>query len=79
MDISREEIEREFRAAVKQKSCLSCGTSLTDAAIDWGYAQPSDYEKDGPFPLKCERCAAIQHYDLFTRSLTLLLENGEVL
>ena len=68
--ISKDEIDREFRAALKQLTCLVCGEPFTDAAIDWGFAQPSEHEKDGPLPIKCELCATIQHYDYFAHTLT---------
>jgi hypothetical protein len=65
------EIERAFRSSLKNKKCLSCGIEITDAAIDWGDAQPRKYDKDGPFPLKCELCDTIQYYDVFDDLLRL--------
>lgn len=71
MGASREEVERAFREGLKQLRCVSCGESITDAAIDWGYAQPSDYSRDGPFQVKCERCGTVQQYDVFSRRLSV--------
>ena len=57
---TRAEIEHAFRTSLKRIQCLGCGIDITDAAIDWGDAQPREYDKDGPFHLKCEPCATIQ-------------------
>jgi hypothetical protein len=70
MGASREEVERAFREDLKKLKCVSCAAAITDAAIDWGYAQPSDYARDGPFEVKCERCGRVQRYDVFSRKLT---------
>lgn len=70
MGTSREEVERAFRESLKKKQCVSCGETITDAAIDWGYTQPSEYARDGPFKLKCERCGKVQAYDVFSGKLT---------
>ena len=70
MGTSREEVERAFREGLKKKKCIGCGESITDAAIDWGNAQPSDYARDGPFKLKCERCGKVQEYNVFSGKLT---------
>jgi hypothetical protein len=70
MGASREEVERAFREGLKQLKCVGCGEAITNAAIDWGYTQPSEYARDGPFKLKCERCGKIQSYDVFRRKLT---------
>jgi len=66
----RDEIERAFRAHLKELRCLGCGEHMTDAAIEWGRAQPRELERDGPQLLKCELCEAILSYDIFARSLT---------
>ena len=70
MGTSREEVERSFREGLKKKNCIGCGEAITDAAIDWGYAQPSEYARDGPFKLKCEHCGKVQEYDVFSRKIT---------
>ena len=72
MTTTREEVEREFRATLKTKNCLVCGEQVTDGAIDWGAAQPSEYVRDGPFPIKCEVCQTVQHYNIFSHVLTLV-------
>jgi len=69
--IAKDEVEREFRADLKKLKCLNCGEHITDAAIDWGWSQPSEYAKDGPFPIKCELCETEQLYEYFSRTLTL--------
>jgi hypothetical protein len=70
MGVSKEEVERAFRENLKKLNCVSCKEAITDAAIDWGYAQPSDYARDGPFKVKCEHCGKVQSYDVFSRKLT---------
>jgi hypothetical protein len=69
--ISKDEIELQFRGALKKLKCISCGEQITDAAIDWGFAQPSEYERDGPFPVKCELCETILDYNYFDETLSL--------
>ena len=58
--ITKDEIERLFRSELKKLRCLNCGEQITDAAIDWGRSQPSESERDGPFPIKCELCETEQ-------------------
>jgi RNase P subunit RPR2 len=68
--ITRDEIEADLRATLKAHSCLACATPFTDAAVDWGDAQPSEYARGGPQRLRCEHCATIHRYNVFSRKLT---------
>ena len=68
--VTRDELERDLRETLKAHACLGCARPFTDAAIDWGDAQPSEYARDGAQRLRCEHCAAIHRYSSFSRQLT---------
>lgn len=82
MAVSRAEIEKAFREAVKAHNCPACGAAFTDYAVDWGWGWFHGYRdrlaeegitmRDGPFKIECEACGRRSWYHVFGNRVALV-------